>query len=56
MKVKKAVNLTLEESTINFIDQNRGMIPRSTIIDDILKRSLESRSLPVTYKGEDHNQ
>ena len=53
--MKRAVNLTLEESVINYIDQSRGMIPRSTIVDALLKKSLENSTLPITYKQEDHS-
>jgi len=50
--MKKAVNLTLDGPTIERIDEIRGMIPRSTIIDELIQRGLKCSDIQVAHIGE----
>ena len=49
--MKRAVNLTIDTETLDRVEAMRGMVKRSTIIDDLLKRGLECRELSVVNKN-----
>ncbi|MCK5018108.1 MAG: hypothetical protein KAS32_13710 [Candidatus Peribacteraceae bacterium] len=40
MSDKKRVNISLSKETFDEIEKRRGLIPRSTYINDILKKEL----------------
>lgn len=48
--MKRAVNLTIDTETLDRVEAIRGMVKRSTIIDALLKRGLESGGMPVVNK------
>lgn len=50
--MKKAVNLTIDEQTVSRIDTMRGLVPRSTMVDALLKRGLECSEIQVTHINE----
>ena len=39
----QAVSITLDKKTLDKIDSIRGLVPRSTFIEDILEKSLSKR-------------
>jgi metal-responsive CopG/Arc/MetJ family transcriptional regulator len=39
--MKQKVSLTLDEEIIKEIDKKRGLIPRSTFVEQLLKKVLE---------------
>ena len=39
--MKRPVSITLEEEVLEEIDTQRGLIPRSAWIEDLLKRAMQ---------------
>lgn len=40
MRIRQQISVTLEPDVLKTIDDQRGLISRATLINDILKRSL----------------
>lgn len=40
---KKIISLTISEELIRELDNKRGLIPRSTFVEELLKKSLKKR-------------
>lgn len=49
--MKKIISVSISEEIVNKIDNERGLVPRSAVIEERLKGSMGCDHTPITKEG-----